>query len=401
MNKAEKLTHKHPELGTGPVSIEPYISEEIFELEKEKVFKKSWLSVAHESDLPEPGSFITRDIAVLDTSIIIVRVKDGTIKAFHNVCKHRGHRVALEKCGKTSAFRCLFHAWTYSIDGDLVAVPDEKNFFDLDKSHLGLEPVAVDTWEKFIFINVDPSPKETLDESMGELFDQFDGYDSEGWVPATTMRIEQNCNWKLIMDAFQEAYHVIALHENSAPQAFSSNDNPFAHLNDIRLYKKHRAISVFGNPEQNIIPSAEVNIKYANSGIYVTSENSEEQFATTPKGVNPDKRKDYAFDISLVHPNFSFYTAYGWVLAARYWPVSAEKSIYEATLYMPPALKPSQRVAMEQSIAHLFDVVLEDASTVERTQDILHSGAIKAMPLSDMELAIRHGAKVIADEIEA
>ena len=401
MSKTDKLTHSYPELGTGPVSVEPYMSKEIFQLEKEKVFKKSWLSVAHESDLPESGSYITRDIAVLDASIIIVRAKDGTIKAFHNVCKHRGHRVALEKSGKASAFRCLFHAWTYSTDGDLVAVPDEGNFFDQDKSKLGLTPVAVDCWKGFIFINVDPTPRETLSESMGELLNMFEGYPCEEWAPAVTMRAELNCNWKMVQDAFMEAYHVIALHQHSAPLAFSSRENPFAHLNGIRLYKKHRGITVYGNPNQNVIPSAQVNVKYASTGVYVTADNSEEQFKNAPLGVNPDRRKDYAFDSCLVHPNFSFYTSYGWVLAARYWPVEAEKSVYEITLYMPPAATPSQRVAMEQSVAHTFDVVLEDLSTVERTQDVLHSGAITEMQLSDMELAIRHGCKVISDEINA
>ena len=88
-------------------------------------------------------------------------------------------------------------------------------------------------------------------------------------------------------------------------------------------------------------------------------------------------------------------------MGVRYWPVSAVKSVYEVTLYASEPTKPSQRIAMEQTVAHLFDVVLEDLSTVERTQDVLASGAIDAFQLSDMEIAIRHGARVIEDELSA
>lgn len=401
MSNALIDTSRGDALGDAPLPIEPYISNDIFELEKAKVFKNSWLCVAHETELTNPGDFITKDIAILDTSIIIVRTKDGGLKSFHNVCKHRGHRVALEKSGNARGFRCLFHAWTYSTDGELVGVPDEKNFGELDKSRLGLSPVSVDSWKGFIFINVDTSPAQSLVESMDELATQFENYPCEDWPAAATMSAKLKCNWKLVIEAFMEAYHVVSLHGNSAPRVFSSFGNPYGHLNGVRLFRKHRGISVYGNPEQTPTEAAKLNIQYASSAVYVTAEADGQAESEKPVGVNPDRRPDWAFDEYLVHPNFSFYTAYGWVLAARYWPIAADKCEYEITLHMPRPTKPSERVAMEQTLVHLFDVVLEDLSTVERTQEVLKSGAIKEFQLSKMELALRHGAKVIHEEIHS
>lgn len=398
MSELTRVSNQYGDLGGAPLPVEPYTSETRFKDEKEKIFKKSWLSVAHISDLPNPGDYITRDIAVLDTSILIVRGKDGGLKAFHNVCQHRGHRVALERKGHSlGAFTCLFHAWSYGLDGSLRGVPDEKSFPRLEKRALGLKPVHVDQWKGFIFINVDANPSQSLKESMGELYDQFENYDCEKWAPIAEMKAELNSNWKLVIDAFMESYHVVSLHRNSAPKVFSSKENPYSHLNGVRLFKKHRGISIYGNPVQAATPAASINAKYASSAVYVTASKKDDE--VLPVGVNPDRRADWAFDEYLIHPNFGFYTSYGWSLGVRYWPVSAAKSVYEVTLYASEPVKPSQRIAIEQTVAHLFDVVLEDLSTVERTQDVLASGAIDAFQISDMEVAIRHGAKVIEDEL--
>lgn len=389
------------DLGNAPLPVAPYLEKEVFDLEKAKVFKKSWLCVAHETDVAAPGDYITRDISVLDTSIIIVRANDGGLNAFHNVCKHRGHRVALEERGNARGFKCIFHAWTYGIDGALKGVPDEKNFGTLDKAKLGLSPVSVDSWKGFIFINVDPSPRQTLRESMGELASQFDNFPCEKWPAAATMSAKLNCNWKLVVEAFMEAYHVVSLHGQSAPRVFSSLENPFGHLNGIRLFEKHRAISVYGNPQQTPTEAVKLNIKFASSAVYVTADESQQADGELAEGVNPDRRGDWAFDEYLVHPNFSFYTAYGWVLAARYWPVAEDRCEYEISLHVPKPASASERIAMEQTLVHLFDVVLEDLSTVERTQEVLKSGAIEEFQLGNMELALRHGAKVIQEEINA
>jgi len=103
-----------------------------------------------------------------------------------------------------------------------------------------------------------------------------------------------------------------------------------------------------------------LNIKYAPSAVYVTADESQWTDGELPEGVNPDRRTDWAFDAYHIHPNFLFYTAYGWSLAARYWPVAEDRCEYEISLHVPRPASPSERIAMEQTLVHLFDVVLED-----------------------------------------
>src|SRR5690348_5260708 len=126
-------TAQYPELGTGPVPVEPCISPDYFELERERVFRRAWLNVCREEEIPNPGDFLVKDIAVVNASILLVRGKDGLIRAFHNVCRHRGNKLAWagDRQGSScKAFQCRFHGWTYQLDGRLASVPDENKFFD-------------------------------------------------------------------------------------------------------------------------------------------------------------------------------------------------------------------------------------------------------------------------------
>src|SRR5579859_4546315 len=104
----------YPELGTGPVPIEPYVSQDYFERERALIFRKVWLNVARVEQLPRPGDYLVKDLAVCKTSILIVRGKDGVIRAFHNMCSHRGNKIVAGGSGNCPGlFTCKFHGWTY------------------------------------------------------------------------------------------------------------------------------------------------------------------------------------------------------------------------------------------------------------------------------------------------
>ena len=164
-----KWHDRYPELGTGPLPIEPYISREYFEKERERIFRKTWLNIGRVEQIPNPGDYFVKDLAICNTSILVVRGKDRAIRAFHNMCSHRGNQLVWDAKGTCKVFTCKFHGWAYTLDGSLHHITDEQNFFGLKKEELGMTPVAVDTWEGFIFINVDPEPKETLHEYLGEI----------------------------------------------------------------------------------------------------------------------------------------------------------------------------------------------------------------------------------------
>lgn len=132
-----------PGMGTGPIPAGPYYQPEYYELEREAVFRRSWLHMGHVCELPEPGSFIVREFEPLNASVLITHGKDGNIRAFHNVCTHRGTQLVAERSGTRSSFSCPYHAWTFGNDGQLRSAPDFERFY-VDKSQCGLPPIAVD-----------------------------------------------------------------------------------------------------------------------------------------------------------------------------------------------------------------------------------------------------------------
>ena len=139
-----ELRERYRELGTTPVPVEPYISPAYYELEKKYIFKRVWIHVGRVEEIVKPGDFFVRQLDACDASIIVVRNREGQIRAFHNVCSHRMNKIAYATCGSTRRFFCRFHGWAYDLNGQLVGVPDEKCFVDLNRAELGLTPVHVD-----------------------------------------------------------------------------------------------------------------------------------------------------------------------------------------------------------------------------------------------------------------
>lgn len=152
MNKpaASRWAQQFPQLGTDPVPVEALLSDDYFQREKERLFKRTWLKLARVEELPAAGSWKLKPLPIWDSSIILVRGEDGQIRGFHNTCSHRGNRViwAEDGHGKARRFSCHFHGWTYNLNGELVQVPQEEEFFDsFCKADNGLAPVAVDVWK--------------------------------------------------------------------------------------------------------------------------------------------------------------------------------------------------------------------------------------------------------------
>ena len=155
-------TEHYPELGTGPVSYEDSISPEHYELERRAIFARTWLNVGRVEQLPRAGSYFTKELAAAGTSVVVVRGTDGEMRAFHNICRHRGNKLVWndypreETSGVCRQFTCKYHGWRYDLEGALTFVQQESEFFDLDRDEYGLVPVQTETWEGFIFVNLDP-----------------------------------------------------------------------------------------------------------------------------------------------------------------------------------------------------------------------------------------------------
>src|SRR6476620_9631314 len=129
--------------------------------EQEAIFKKSWLNVGRVERLPRVGSYFTRELACVNASLVIVKDHDQQVRAYYNICRHRGNKLVWdaypgeETAGSCRQFTCKYHAWRYSLEGEATFVQQEKEFFDLDKSKFGLKAVRCEVWEGFIFVNLD------------------------------------------------------------------------------------------------------------------------------------------------------------------------------------------------------------------------------------------------------
>src|SRR6476620_8813870 len=199
-------TEHYPELGTGPVSFRDSTSPEFYELEREAIFKRSWLNVGRVEQLPRVGSYFTKEIDAARTSVIVVKGKDDEVRAFHNICRHRGNKLVWndypdeETDGTCRQFTCKYHGWRYGLEGDLNFVQQEGEFFDLDKADYGLAPVRVDTWEGFIFVNLDAGQSNgdttPLRDYMGELGKGLEGYPFGEMTEVYKYRAEVGANWK-------------------------------------------------------------------------------------------------------------------------------------------------------------------------------------------------------------
>src|SRR5262249_16734527 len=158
---------QHYDLGTEPLSYEDSISPEYFEREKHAIFKRAWLNVGRVERLPRVGSYFTKDIAAADASVIVVRDKQGQVRAFHNMCRHRGNKLVWNDFpgeateGICRQFTCKYHGWRYDLEGALTFVQQEREFFDLDKNQYGLVPVQCDVWAGFVFVNFAKEPEQS------------------------------------------------------------------------------------------------------------------------------------------------------------------------------------------------------------------------------------------------
>lgn len=390
------MTLHYPDLGTEPLPISVNVDPAYFELEREHVFRKSWLNVGREEDVPNPGDYFVKHLEILETTVLVVRGQDGVIRAFHDQCKHRGNKIIRKGSGNCKFFSCGFHGWTYDTAGKLVNVPDEDQFFGLDKSKIGLTPLATDTWEGFIFVNDQPNPPESLREWLGELADQFQGWFSAGdrTLMASYM-VDVKCNWKVFIDAFVEAYHAPYIHGRSVGDAFTSPENPLAHLWSARLYKRHRSISVWGT-ERPPSRAEEMAFRFGKK-VWPAPGTVNEPL---PPGINPNRHEKWAFDINLFFPNFQLGIANGYYLIYNYWPVAVDRTKMEIKLYMYKPETPGQFISQEYVRTLMRDVIREDLNTMESTQATLRSGAMTHMYLSDQEVAVRHGYKVVQRAIE-
>ncbi|MEO1061845.1 MAG: aromatic ring-hydroxylating dioxygenase subunit alpha [Actinomycetota bacterium] len=189
-----------------------HTSDEFWDLEQEHVFGRSWVIAARVEDVPGPGDYVTFDD--LGVPLLVVRGTDGRIRCFYNTCQHRGAPVVRDERGSARRLRCQYHSWTYEIDrGELVAVPDERDFVGLEKAGRCLPQVSCDSFAGFVFVNRDPDAI-PLADWIGSAAEMFEPFRAEGLREIYRRSVIVPCNWKVTAEAFLEVYHFKHIHSH-------------------------------------------------------------------------------------------------------------------------------------------------------------------------------------------
>ena len=190
-----------------------YHSDALFELEKQQVFLRHWQVVGHVSDIPAPGNWLSFDM--LGERAVVMRGQDGVIRAFHNLCRHRGARVVDGMQGHCrNAIVCPFHGWVYNLDGTLRGAAVPTSFGDFDRTKFGLKPIELEIFHGFLFLRFHPGPQPAVVTMLAPYDADFAAYALSDVVPVSlpSWGTELAVNWKSVRDVDNEGYHVAMAH---------------------------------------------------------------------------------------------------------------------------------------------------------------------------------------------
>ena len=400
-------TEHYPDLGTGPVSYTDSCSPGVYELEREAIFKRAWLNVGRVEQLPRTGSYLTRELAVADTSVIVTRDGDGGIRAFHNICRHRGNKLVWndfpgeETGGTARQFTCKYHGWRYDLTGACTFVQQEGEFFDLDKADYGLVSVHCDVWAGFIFVNLDDRPRQTLRAFLGPMITPLEAYPFDRITERYGFRAVVPANWKIFIDALQEQYHAPIVHGSQRPEAFEAA--PMQHGGFEALHYQldgpHRMFSTPGIkpwllPDDQIKPSE----RLLRSGLFGDWDDTEVLPATNVAATRPGGQESVGVSLFEIWPNLGIqFWQRGWFHTYHHWPTSHDSHVFECNVYFPPAQRRSERLAHEMTAVTFKEFALQDDNLIASIQTTLSAGVIDAYPLGDQEILVRHLHKTAAD----
>ncbi|MEO0679095.1 MAG: SRPBCC family protein [Pseudomonadota bacterium] len=185
-----------------------YTSEAFTQLEVDRLFSREWLCVGRGSSLPKPGDYLATEIA--GQPIVVVRGRDGAIRALSNVCRHR-MSVLLEGTGNVSAITCPYHAWTYGLDGALRGAPAMGLNEAFDRSGIRLPAIRCEEWQGFVMVNLDPDAA-PMAEGLDPLLELIEDYGFGDYVETFSETHRWNTNWKVLAENFMESYHLPVCH---------------------------------------------------------------------------------------------------------------------------------------------------------------------------------------------
>ena len=341
-----------------------YTSEAVFELEKEKIFKKDWLAVARVEEIENAGDYMTFDI--VGEPIIVARNAHGELNAYYNVCVHRGTEVAAG-AGNVAHFKCPYHAWTYDLSGQLIgaAYMDDVKDFDLDTCRL--RAVRLDVWEGWIFVNFDAAA-EPLSAFIAEFAEEFGVFQQSKMRLNRRLETTLNCNWKLVNENFVDIYHFLTLHADTLVNWQGPEDYDYRPL-------KHGGYATF---YENDVPTLKP-IK---------------ELGPAPWLEDWLEGKDWnvTAGAGFLSPNFTTFTRTFSMAQIIVWPITPTRTkIYQYATVPTQAFERDDIVERMKSVEDLMDVVLEeDRPMIESLQRVMGKDAFVPGRMSTGEMLVHH-----------
>ena len=342
-----------------------YANQELLELEKELLFRRSWQLVGHECELPEPGDYVTLDVA--GERALVVRGRDRAVRAFHNVCRHRGSRVVGDERGSCrGAIVCPFHGWTYNLDGSLRGAARPQTFPPLDPVAWGLKPIELELWQGFAFVRFKPGDQPPVAELMAPFAEEVAAYRPHEVVPAVdgAWTEEMAVNWKAVRDVDNEGYHV-----------------PRAHPGLHDLYGQHYVDEQFVDGVSRAIGS------FNEGPAALWSVRHYKRILPEMPSLPPERRRAWVYlglfpntVIGLYPDSIMFYQEF---------PLAIDRTLQRGRVYR--YREESRPLRLARYLSGRIDrvTVAEDAQLIVWSNEAVHSSGYDGVILSDLEYGVR------------
>jgi len=359
----EKSNFKDPEDRYGLPNW-TYFSSSLFEVEAEKLFRQHWQLVCHESDVANVGQFITFDL--VNERALIIKGKDGIVRAFHNLCRHRGSRVVAEERGICkSAMVCPFHGWSFNLDGSLRGISQSQSFPNLDPKEWGLKPIECEIWKGFIFIRFKSGDQPSVSKIMAPYEKLVKDHQLEKLVSCQPPSLSDfwTVNWKAMRDVDNEAYHVPMAHPG-LQDLYGKNYKDYESIGDTTLN-----IGTF-----NSAPSSRWSVKLYRKMI----DNLPEPLSSLSK----------AWVYITLFPNQVISLYPDSVIFYQDIPISVNKSRQRYAVYARPNEDRVTRVARKLSGRIDAITAIEDMQLMQWSYEAMQSSAFDGLILSDLERGV-------------
>ncbi len=342
-----------------------YYEPEFLEAEKRAFLRAAPQVVCHQSEIPEPGDW--RTLEYLGESIIVIRGDDRTVRAFANVCRHRGSRLVDGMGGCAKVLTCPYHAWSYARDGRLVGVPHRNEYPGLDPRQLGLMPITLETWHGFLFVTLEPGAP-SVSEMMAPYEEEVSLYRFADLRVIGRITIRQRAlNWKTIADNYSDGLHI-----------------PVGHPGLTRLFGRNYRIEAnarVDRMEGDLIEKESTN----------PSERAYQRFL--PKVAHLPESHQRKWLYYKLFPNVAFDIYPDQVDFMQFLPVSATETVIREISYAVPDDRREMRVARHLNWRINRRVNAEDTELITRVQLGMQSPSYKAGPLGTSEVCLRSFAQ--------